>query len=136
MRREGDKQAGRRTISGWCGVLAVAVCSVSLGCADESSTGTNGHGAGGTGAAGGAGAGGGTGGAGDTCQHGPSTTGSLGPIGKVSSLAGGTSNVCALFEGGSIRCWGDNAYGQIGSGDLVGGIYPTAPDGLPPVQRV
>ena len=33
-------------------------------------------------------------------------------------LAAGSSHTCALLEEGSITCWGDNTYGQLGEGRL------------------
>lgn len=34
----------------------------------------------------------------------------------VSSLAGGESHTCAALTGGGAKCWGANAYGQLGDG--------------------
>lgn len=38
------------------------------------------------------------------------------PTAKVASLSGGTYFTCALLTDGTVRCWGDNAYGQLGDG--------------------
>jgi alpha-tubulin suppressor-like RCC1 family protein len=35
----------------------------------------------------------------------------------VKALAVGWKHSCALMEGGEVRCWGDNAKGQLGTGD-------------------
>ncbi|MDC0669217.1 DUF4215 domain-containing protein [Nannocystis radixulma] len=43
----------------------------------------------------------------------------LGPGLEVVDLALGSSHVCALFAGGSIKCWGSNSYGQLGQGDTA-----------------
>ncbi len=37
-------------------------------------------------------------------------------ISRVVQLALGTSHTCALLTGGHVRCWGDNAYNQLGLG--------------------
>jgi alpha-tubulin suppressor-like RCC1 family protein len=37
----------------------------------------------------------------------------------VEQIVAGTSHYCALFEGGTVRCWGDNAFGQLGYGDTL-----------------
>jgi alpha-tubulin suppressor-like RCC1 family protein len=44
------------------------------------------------------------------------------------SAAGGQS--CALSIGGSVRCWGNNKYGQLGDGTGVARNAPVAVDGL------
>ncbi len=36
--------------------------------------------------------------------------------GGVMTLSGGGSHTCALLEGGNLRCWGQNEYGQLGYG--------------------
>jgi alpha-tubulin suppressor-like RCC1 family protein len=38
----------------------------------------------------------------------------------VTQLAAGSSHVCALFEDGSVKCWGDHAHGQLGLGNTDG----------------
>ena len=35
-------------------------------------------------------------------------------------LKGGRNNYCVLFEGGGVKCWGDNFRGQAGIGDTAG----------------
>jgi hypothetical protein len=34
--------------------------------------------------------------------------------GTVTQLAAGTHHTCALLSGGSVKCWGSNAFGQLG----------------------
>ena len=38
---------------------------------------------------------------------------------KVIKLVSGAKHVCALLETNKLKCWGSNAYGQLGLGDLV-----------------
>lgn len=38
---------------------------------------------------------------------------------KVIEIAAAYETACALFEGGSVRCWGGNGAGERGSGDTV-----------------
>lgn len=37
--------------------------------------------------------------------------------GRALQVTAGNSHSCALLEGGSVRCWGDNSLGQLGYGD-------------------
>jgi alpha-tubulin suppressor-like RCC1 family protein len=60
----------------------------------------------------------------------------MGPVGRVAALFAGAHNTCAVFEDGSMRCWGDNTNGQIGDDTSVGGRYPRPPKGLPAVRQV
>jgi len=41
-----------------------------------------------------------------------------GPYG-FRSMTGGAAFSCAILDDGSVRCWGANAYGQLGLGDTV-----------------
>jgi alpha-tubulin suppressor-like RCC1 family protein len=49
-------------------------------------------------------------------------------------VAAGGSHTCALLDDGSVRCWGDNGFAQLGQGDpeLLGG--PLTPTRLPAVN--
>jgi alpha-tubulin suppressor-like RCC1 family protein len=46
------------------------------------------------------------------------------PLEGVRQLALGGSHACALLDEGTVRCWGDNNYGQLGSG-VSGGRFAT-----------
>ena len=40
----------------------------------------------------------------------------IGP-GQVVGLTAGWDHACVLFDDGRVKCWGNNAYGQLGLGD-------------------
>ena len=48
----------------------------------------------------------------------------------VSALAAGELHTCALKTDGSVWCWGQNTYGQLGDGTTTWRFLPTAVDGL------
>jgi alpha-tubulin suppressor-like RCC1 family protein len=61
------------------------------------------------------------------------------PLQGVESISAGTDFTCALMTDGSARCWGFNAYGQLGQGDLTLRSLPApvlAPDGGGPLEGV
>ncbi len=41
----------------------------------------------------------------------------LGTGAKVTSLFTGENSACAILEGGKVKCWGNNTFGQLGLGD-------------------
>lgn len=60
-------------------------------------------------------------------------------LAAASSIAAGTNNSCAVIAAdGSVKCWGDNHYGQLGNGTTVN-LDPPAPvtvTGLTGISRV
>lgn len=43
---------------------------------------------------------------------------------SFTSIAAGRGHTCAVDVGGNVHCWGDNSFGQLGTG-TTGGILPT-----------
>lgn len=39
-------------------------------------------------------------------------------LSRVRHIAAGATHNCALLEDGTVRCWGDSSYGQLGNGDF------------------
>lgn len=39
--------------------------------------------------------------------------------GPVAQLGAGQNHTCAVLEAGSVRCWGDAAYGVLGYGSTL-----------------
>lgn len=60
----------------------------------------------------------------------------LGAQKRAVAIAVATSHTCALLDGGSVKCWGHNEYGQLGLGDTKQrGAQPASlGDNLPAVD--
>ncbi len=41
---------------------------------------------------------------------------------------------CVLLEGGTVRCWGSNAYGQLGGGQMV--LFLNSPGDMAPIVEL
>ena len=54
----------------------------------------------------------------------------LGLAGGVAAVAGGGSHTCARMTNGAVKCWGDNAAGQLGDGTTAGRLTPVGVSGL------
>lgn len=121
-----------QTRTNLCSLLVVATLAAGAGCStrDRSFTGSGGagggpidaQGGGGDGASGGGGdgasggggdgaSGGGGGGGGDPgCQIPPDSP----TLDDAIMVAAGGSHTCAIRQDGSLYCWGDNSFGQLG----------------------
>jgi len=77
-----------------------------------------------------------TGGQVDTCKDVSKPSNGDAPLGRVTAVLMSAPNACAVFEDGSMRCWGSNAYGQLGNGSFADGRYPEQTLGVPPVLQV
>ena len=48
----------------------------------------------------------------------------------VVALAAGDYHTCALLAGGGVDCWGNNYFGQLGTGDTNNRDTPTGVTGV------
>jgi alpha-tubulin suppressor-like RCC1 family protein len=58
---------------------------------------------------------------------------SLGAGRTAVAIAAGSSHTCALLDNGTVKCWGDNSWGELGTGDGndYGGGSSTSGTGAP-----
>jgi alpha-tubulin suppressor-like RCC1 family protein len=64
----------------------------------------------------------------------PASAGDV-PVGaSVTQVVAGSSHTCALLEGGSVRCWGDGKYGQLGYGNTLDVGDVSAPSFHDPIE--
>jgi len=59
--------------------------------------------------------------------------GGSGSLAGVTAISGGGSHTCALISGGTVDCWGDGTYGEIGAN---GGGYKITPVTVPGLSGV
>jgi alpha-tubulin suppressor-like RCC1 family protein len=69
--------------------------------------------------------------AGSTCfsstpvsVKGISTAKAISAGGDAGTFSVGAGGACALLSGGTIKCWGDNRYGELGNGKAGSYLYP------------
>jgi alpha-tubulin suppressor-like RCC1 family protein len=53
-----------------------------------------------------------------------STPVSVKGISTAKAVSTGSRGSCALLAGGTIKCWGDNRYGELGNGKAGSYLYP------------
>jgi len=63
-------------------------------------------------------------------QNTPILTSSFGAGRTAVALSAGHGYTCAVLDNGSVACWGDNTYGQLGDGTTQGRFTPVLTDSL------
>jgi len=58
----------------------------------------------------------------------------LGPGRTAVAISTGSAYTCAILDNGSVRCWGFNAYGQLGTGNTERIGDDETPGSIPPVD--
>ena len=70
---------------------------------------------------------------GDPCSAVPVTVTS---VTDATQVAAGYFDSCALLSAGSVDCWGDNTYGQLGDGTTTPSSVPTAVSGISGAKEI
>src|SRR5678815_5543595 len=55
---------------------------------------------------------------------------------RDSDRTAGANSACAIVTGGSVKCWGYNAYGQLGNNSTTAALTPVAVSNLTGAQVV
>lgn len=50
--------------------------------------------------------------------------------GKATAIVAGQTNTCAIIEGGAVKCWGSNSFGELGNGTHTPSTVPVQVKGL------
>jgi len=51
-------------------------------------------------------------------------------ISTATALAAGANSTCAVLDGGALRCWGSNVFGQLGDGTMASSNTPVSVSGI------
>lgn len=57
-------------------------------------------------------------------------------LSNVTQITAGIAHTCALIGDGTVKCWGENYYGQLGDGTNTERLAPVAVAGLSGVTRL
>ena len=65
-----------------------------------------------------------------TNRNTPTQTSSLGADRTAVAISAGYEHTCAILDNGSVSCWGDNEFGQLGDGTNTNRLTPTQTSSL------
>jgi alpha-tubulin suppressor-like RCC1 family protein len=65
-----------------------------------------------------------------TADNSPVPVSVTGLAGPATAVAASDLHTCALIQGGSIQCWGDNTFGKLGDGSTDDSLTPVSVVGL------